>query len=80
MNAPQVIVEVDLSAGLPGLSIVGLPETAVKESKDRVRAAIINSRFEFPNNRFISALFPKFVWHDNLVFRNLNTGVIYIVC
>jgi magnesium chelatase family protein len=52
--APQVMVEVDLSAGLPGLSIVGLPETAVKESKDRVRAAIINSRFEFPNNQRIT--------------------------
>jgi magnesium chelatase family protein len=54
IHAPQVMVEVDLSAGLPSVSIVGLPETAVKESKDRVRAAIINSRFEFPNNKRIT--------------------------
>ena len=58
IDAPEVIVEVDLSAGLPGLSIVGLPEAAVKESKDRVRAAIINSRFEFPNNRITINLAP----------------------
>jgi magnesium chelatase family protein len=58
IHAPEVIVEVDLSAGLPALSIVGLPETAVKESKDRVRAAIINSRFEFPNKRITINLAP----------------------
>ena len=43
IDAPLVRVEVHLSNGLPGLSIVGLPETAVKESKDRVRAAILRS-------------------------------------
>ncbi|MCK5813823.1 MAG: YifB family Mg chelatase-like AAA ATPase [Cocleimonas sp.] len=64
INAPQVIVEVDLSAGLPGLSIVGLPETAVKESKDRVRAAIINSLFEFPNNRITINLAPADIPKD----------------
>ncbi len=64
IHAPQVIVEVDLSAGLPGLSIVGLPETAVKESKDRVRAAILNSRFEFPNNRITINLAPADIPKD----------------
>ena len=64
IHAPEVIVEVDLSAGLPGLSIVGLPETAVKESKDRVRAAIINSRFEFPNNRITINLAPADIPKD----------------
>jgi len=58
VNAPQVSVEVDLSYGLPGFSIVGLPEAAVKESKDRVRSAIINSGFEFPNNRITVNLAP----------------------
>ncbi len=64
IHAPQVIVEVDLSAGLPALSIVGLPETAVKESKDRVRAAILNSRFEFPNNRITINLAPADIPKD----------------
>ena len=45
IEAPLVTVEVHLSNGLPSLAIVGLPETAVKESKDRVRSAILNSEF-----------------------------------
>ncbi|HHM06052.1 MAG TPA: hypothetical protein ENJ19_09980, partial [Gammaproteobacteria bacterium] len=48
INAPLVTVEVHLANGLPGMSIVGLPEAAVKESKDRVRAALQNARFDFP--------------------------------
>lgn len=58
INAPQVTVEVHISNGLPGLSIVGLPETAVKESKDRVRSAIINSHLEFPAQRITVNLAP----------------------
>jgi len=58
INAPLVSVEVHLSNGLPSLSIVGLPETEVKESKDRVRAAIINSQFEFPARRITISLAP----------------------
>lgn len=58
IHAPLVTVEVHLSNGLPGLSIVGLPETAVKESKDRVRSAIINSQFEFPLRRITVNLAP----------------------
>jgi len=56
--APLVTVEVHLGNGLPGLSIVGLPETAVKESKDRVRGALLNSRFEFPARRITINLAP----------------------
>ena len=56
--APLVSIEVHLSNGLPSLSIVGLPETAVKESKDRVRSAIINSGFNFPNKRITINLAP----------------------
>jgi magnesium chelatase family protein len=48
LDAPLVRVEVDSSGGLPQFSIVGLPEAVVKESKDRVRAAIANCGFEFP--------------------------------
>ena len=58
IHAPLVIVEVHLTRGLPGLSIVGLPETAVKESKDRVRSAIINNHFEFPLRRITINLAP----------------------
>ncbi len=58
MESPLIEVEVHLSAGLPGLSIVGLPETAVRESKDRVRAAILNAHFEFPAQRITINLAP----------------------
>jgi magnesium chelatase family protein len=58
VDAPSVRVEVNLAGGLPGISIVGLPEAAVKESKDRVRAAISNSRFEFPARRITVNLSP----------------------
>ncbi|MCK5647329.1 MAG: YifB family Mg chelatase-like AAA ATPase [Gammaproteobacteria bacterium] len=58
LDAPLVTVEVLLTNGLPSLGIVGLPETAVKESKDRVRGAIINSRFEFPVRRITINLAP----------------------
>lgn len=58
VEAPPVQVEVHLAGGLPQLSIVGLPETAVKESKDRVRAALINAGFEFPARRVTISLAP----------------------
>jgi magnesium chelatase family protein len=56
--SPPVIVEVHLSRGIPGINIVGLPEAAVKESKDRVRSAIINSGFDFPRNKITINLAP----------------------
>ena len=58
ISAPEVTVEVHISNGLPTLSIVGLPEAAVRESKDRVRAAIQNSYFEFPMRRITVNLAP----------------------
>lgn len=58
LNAPEVMVEVHLSQGLPALTIVGLPEAAVRESKDRVRSAIINSGYQFPNRRLTINLAP----------------------
>ncbi len=58
MHAPLVTVEVHLTNGLPAFSLVGLPEMAVKESKDRVRSALINSRFEFPLRRITVNLAP----------------------
>ena len=58
MSAPRVTVEVHLANGLPSFNIVGLPETEVKESKDRVRAAILNSLLEFPAKRITVNLAP----------------------
>ncbi len=58
VRAPQISVEVHLGGGLPSLSIVGLPETAVKESRDRVRAALLNTGFDFPTNRITISLAP----------------------
>ena len=58
MDAPEVTVEVHLSGGLPSFTIVGLPEAEVKEARDRVRAALINARFEFPARRLTVNLAP----------------------
>lgn len=58
VEAPSVTVEVHISNGMPGFTLVGLPETTVKESRDRVRSAIINSRFEFPAKRITVNLAP----------------------
>ncbi len=57
----QVWVEVDIRSGLPSFTIVGLADTAVRESRDRVRAAILNSRFEFPQKRITANLAPAFL-------------------
>ena len=58
VDAPLVTIEVHLANGLPGFSMVGLPETAVKESRDRVRSAIVNSGFDFPRRRITVNLAP----------------------
>lgn len=58
LTAKEVLVEVHLSQGLPSLTIVGLPEASVRESKDRVRSAILNSGFEFPNRKLTINLAP----------------------
>ncbi|EAR62796.1 magnesium chelatase domain-containing protein [Neptuniibacter caesariensis] len=58
IDAPQVTVEVHLSGGLPSFSIVGLPEAAVKESRERVRSALINSGYDFPQRRITVNLAP----------------------
>jgi len=58
MDAVKVDVEVHLANGLPAFNVVGMPETAVKESKDRVRSAIVSSKFEFPARRITVNLAP----------------------
>src|SRR6188472_4789217 len=58
LDAPLVTVEVHLAGGLPAFNLVGLPETEVKESRDRVRAAIQNAQFDFPARRITVNLAP----------------------
>ena len=58
VEAPAVTVEAHLANGLPALTLVGLPETAVRESKDRVRSAILTSGFDFPARRITLNLAP----------------------
>ena len=58
ISAEEVIVETDISRGFPSFSIVGLPDTAIRESKERVRASIINSGFRFPGSRVTVNLSP----------------------
>src|SRR5438067_6101902 len=57
----QVWVEVDIRSGLPSFTIVGLGDTAVRESRDRIRAAILNSGFQFPGTRITANLAPAFL-------------------
>ncbi len=58
LETPRVSVEVHLSGGLPSFSIVGLPEVAVRESRERVRSALLNSGFDFPARRITVNLAP----------------------
>ena len=58
LEAFPVEVEADLSSGLPSFEVVGLPDAAVKESRDRVRAAMKNCGFDFPVSRITVNLAP----------------------
>ncbi len=68
INAYIVDVEVDISAGLPVFSIIGLPDNAVKESKDRVKAAIKNSGYEFPSRKITVNLAPADIKKEGSLF------------
>ena len=68
VDAYLVEVEVDLAPGLSAFTTVGLPETAVKESKDRVRAALKNSGYKFPGNRVTINLAPADVRKEGTGF------------
>lgn len=63
-----VRVEVDVSSGLPNFNIVGLPDTAVKEAKERVRASLLNSEFEFPLRRIVVNLAPADIRKEGPLF------------
>lgn len=64
----EVRVEVDVGSGLPNFNIVGLPDTAVKEAKERVRASLINSEFEFPLRRIVVNLAPADIRKEGPLF------------
>ncbi len=68
IEAPLVTIETHLSNGLPALNIVGLPEAAVRESKDRVRSALMNSNLEFPTRRTTINLAPADLPKDSCRF------------
>ena len=65
LNGVLIHVEVDITSGLPSLDIVGLPDTAVRESRERVRAAIRNSGFDFPSRRITVNLAPADLKKDS---------------
>ncbi len=58
VHGAPVEVEVDIAAGLPGVTLVGLPDAVVRQSVDRVRAAVANAGGEFPNRRITIGLSP----------------------
>ncbi|MGA2381465.1 MAG: ATP-binding protein [Spirochaetia bacterium] len=68
MEGELVSVEVDIRRGLPGIDVVGLPDGAVRESKDRVRVAIRNSGFTFPPDRILISLAPAGVRKEGASF------------
>ena len=72
LDAPSVTVEVHLSGGLPSFTIVGLPEAAVRESRERVRSAVINSGFDFPPRRITVNLAPADLPKQGGAVRSCN--------
>lgn len=67
-DALGVVVEADIQGGLPSISIVGLPDSAVKESRERVRSAILNSGLDFPPRRITVNLAPADVRKEGGTF------------
>ena len=61
LQGELVEVEVDISDGLPGFTLLGLPDTALFESKDRVRSSLVNSGFNWPNRKIIVSLSPAWL-------------------
>ena len=68
LDAELIEVEVDLSTGLPGITVVGLPDAAVRESRDRVQAAIKNSGLSFPTKRLTINLAPADIRKEGPVY------------
>ena len=72
VQAPLVTIEVHLSNGKPGFTLVGLPEKTVKEAQDRVRSALMNAQFKYPANRITVNLAPADLPCVSSVYGNLR--------
>lgn len=72
-----VKVEVDISNGIPSFHIVGLPSTEIKESRERVKSAIINSGYKFPSSRIVVNLSPADLKKEG-VFLDLSICIVYL--
>ena len=70
IHAPAVAVETHLAGGLPSVTLVGLPDAEVREARDRVRAALQNSGFEFPARRITINLAPADLPKESGRFRS----------
>lgn len=73
VDAPLVTVEVHIAGGLPGIHLVGLPDTEVREARDRVRAAMQNAQFEFPARKVTVNLAPADLPKESRVYRSRIT-------
>ena len=80
VEAPEVTVEVHLADGLPTFTIVGLADTEVRESRDRVRAALQNSGFDFPAGRLTVNLAPADLPKDWFKFQYCICSIFYSHC
>ena len=80
VDAYLVAVEVDIALGLPTFNTVGLPDVAVKESRDRVKAAIKNSGFEFPAKRITVNLAPVDIKKERACGPQKNSSDLLMLC
>ena len=79
VNACEVTVEADIGGGLPAFNIVGLPDTAIRESRDRIKAAIKNSGFSFPAKKVTINLAPADIKKEGATF-DLPIALSILLC
>lgn len=79
INAYEVTVETDIGGGLPAFNIVGLPDTAIKESRDRIKAAIRNSAYSFPAKKITVNLAPADTRKEGAAF-DLPIALSVLLC
>ena len=79
MDGVLISVEVDINRGIPSFNIVGLPDTSIKESKERVRLAIVNSGYEFPLGRITINLAPADIKKIGSLTRSTYSYLEYLM-
>ncbi len=78
VNAVEVTVQVDAGRGLPSVAIVGLPDSAVKESKERVRSAVVNSGYPFPTKKIVINLAPADLRKEGTIYDlPISVGILF---